>query len=919
MEVAESAALGDLVAVVCVLTRLVPVGPLAQIVAAFPLAVLALRRPGRAGRLGVLTAGVVALLVGGVGPAGSAVSAGLFGWLVGVGARRGWGTARTAVTGVVTVAIPAGVVGVAALAIFRGYRALVLEQLGNAWSGAARLARGAGIPDSLVAVGDLAVRTAIEWWWVVLPVSVAVSTLIGLAITALLLARPLRAVRRLLPLDRAERLPAGGDGPVAPLPLRLRNVALPWGRRLDLDLEAGRFVVVTGVNGAGKSTLGRVLAGQAPSGGSVARPGEAGLGRVGGTGMIFQHPESQVLGVRAADDLRWGLPSRYPVPVEELLARVGLAGHGDTETATFSGGQLQRLAVAALLARQPAVVISDESTAMLDPEGRDQVTSLLRSLARGGGGAVADGGREGIAVVHITHRRTDGADEVVALGGADGEASAPARHGWGPPRPAAGGALRLRRVDVVHDPGTPWRRPVLAGVDLAIPAGATVLVTGPNGAGKTSLAWVLAGLSSPTRGTATLDGAPLRNGRGHVLLAVQHARPALLRPTVGEEVADAAGVGPRTADATLVALGLDPQLYRDRAIEELSGGEQRRVLLAGLLGAGPRALVLDEPLAGLDATATRAVHDALAAARAAGITLVVTTHDPAPLIDLADATVRVAEGTLDGPPGIVGAPHAAEPGRERRGRAASGVLRTVPGSSPLHRLWAGTKVAALLAVALTLAIDPSWSTLAGAAAVLLAGAIAAQLPLRAAPRPPRWLLLWLLPAVLATVGTRPPLIHVGGTLLSLGGLEGLVLLLGTTLVSLLGTALLVATTPLGAFPPLLQRLARRSGPHTAISTITLGLRLMPLLLVERRTTWLLLGQRRHVERVPTRPREQVRRGVRTALLACSTAVRRAGDMGEAINARGGFGAVSGPDQRPDHRDLLAAAVVVAILAVALAV
>lgn len=917
MEIAESAALGDLVAVVCVLTRLVPVGPLAQVVAAFPLAVLALRRPGRAGGLGVLTAGVVALLVGGLGPAGAAMSAGLFGWLVGVGARRGWGTARTAVTGVVTVAIPAGVVGVAALAVFRGYRTLVLEQLGNAWSGAARLARGAGIPDFLVAVGDLVVRAAIEWWWVALPVSVAVSTLVGLAITSLLLARPLRSVRRLLPLDRAGRLPAGGDGPVAPLPVRLRNVPLPWGRPLDLDLEAGRFVAVTGANGSGKSTLGRVLAGQAPSGGSVQRPGDAGLGRVGGTGMIFQHPESQVLGVRAGDDLRWGLPPGYPVPVEELLGRVGLAGHGETETATFSGGQLQRLAVAALLARRPAVVISDESTAMLDPEGRDQVTALLRSLAHGmGRGVMADGGPAGIAVVHITHQRVDGADDVVALTGAHGEA--PAGQGWGPPRPAAGGELRLRGVDVVHDPGTPWRRPVLAGVDLTIPAGSTVLVTGPNGAGKTSLAWVLAGLRRPTRGTATLDGAPLRNGRGQVLLAVQHARPALLRPTVGEEVADAAGVGPHTADATLAALGLDPQLYRDRAIEELSGGEQRRVLLAGLLGAGPRALVLDEPLAGLDATAAGAVHDALAAARAAGITLVVTTHDPAPLIDLADATVRVADGAVVGPPGIVGIPRPAGPGRERRGRA-SGVLRTLPGTSPLHRLWAGTKVAALLALALTLAIDPAWSTLAGAAAVLLAGAVAAHLPWRAAPRPPRWLLFWLLPAVLATLGTRPPLIQVGGTSLSLGGLEGLVLLLGTTLVSLLGTALLVATTPLGAFPPLLQHLARQSGSHTAVSTITLGLRLMPLLLAEGRTTWLLLDQRRHVERVPVRLRERVRHGVHTALLACSMAVRRAGDMGEAINARGGFGAVSAPDRRPGHRDLLAAAVVAAILAVALAI
>lgn len=909
VELAEAAALGDLVAVVCVLTRLFPIGPLGTVIAAFPAAVLSARRPGRAGPIGVLVAVVVAFLVGGVGPAGAAATAASLGWLLGVGVRRGWSTVRTALTGVVALALPTAAVGTLLLAVLATYRELVLDQLRTSWGGLARLLRG-GLPE-LVAAGDRAVQAITDYWWVTLPALAVVSTLLGVTVAALVLARPLRAVRRLLPTDLAGRLATrrGGD-PVAPLPLRLRGVGLPSGPPVDLDLDAGTFAVVTGPNGAGKSTLGRVVAGREPDTGTAERPGDAGLGVIGGTGMVFQRPDSQVLGVRAADDLRWGLPSGHPVPVDELLARVGLDGAGDRETATLSGGELQRLAVAALLARDPAVVVSDESTAMLDPEGRGEVTDLLHSLTR----------TEGVAVLHITHHDPGTADVAVALPGPDRPpASAPGA--WGPPRPPAGGSVRVRGVDVVHDAGTPWRRPVLHDVDLRIPAGRTVLVTGPNGAGKTSLAWLLAGLATPARGTVTLDGAPLRNGRDGALLAVQHARPALLRPTVGEEVEDAAGVGPRTADTTLAALGLDPAAYRDRPVDELSGGEQRRVLLAGLLGAGPRVLVLDEPLAGLDADAATAVREALRAARAAGTTLVIVTHDTAPLADLADAVLHVEDGVVHGPLSMVGSSRAEGP--ERRARGALGAVRTLPGPSPLHRVWAGTKIAALVGTAAALYLDPTWPTLAAATAVLLVGALAARLPAGAIPRPPRWLLLWLPAIVLSTLSARPPLVDVLGTELSIGGLERVVLFLATTLVSLLGAALLVATTPLGAFPPLLERVVRvgrrlRVPLRTPATGIALGLRLVPLLLAEGRTSWLLLGQRRPAGHVHVSAGEQLRQGVRIAMLACAMAARRAAETGEAITARGGLGAVAGPDHRPGRGDLVLLLVVAAILAVGLA-
>jgi energy-coupling factor transport system ATP-binding protein len=126
-----------------------------------------------------------------------------------------------------------------------------------------------------------------------------------------------------------------------------------------LRLEPAEFLTIVGHNGSGKSTLARMLVGALPTEGTIVRGGAPGLGAQDGSALIFQRPDAQVLGVRVRDDLRWGLPSTRVVDTEDLLARVGLEGFSDRETATLSGGELQRLAVASALARQPRLVVSD--------------------------------------------------------------------------------------------------------------------------------------------------------------------------------------------------------------------------------------------------------------------------------------------------------------------------------------------------------------------------------------------------------------------------------------------------------------------------------------------------------------------------------------------------------------------------------
>lgn len=202
----------------------------------------------------------------------------------------------------------------------------------------------------------------------------------------------------------------------------------------------------------------------------------------------------------------------------------------------------------------------------------------------------------------------------------------------------------LDDVVVDHAPGTPWEVAALRGVTLHVRPGERVLVTGPNGSGKSTLAWVLAGLVEPSSGTAVIDDVPLIDARDRTGIAFQHPRMQLLRPTVGAELESIVGTSASTGEALrLVGLG---GAMADRRVDELSGGEQRRVVLAGLLARSLRLVVLDEPVAGLDQPGLRALEAAVAALAARGTATVVVTHERAGLSGLGDRIVELRDGRV---------------------------------------------------------------------------------------------------------------------------------------------------------------------------------------------------------------------------------------------------------------------------------
>lgn len=659
-ELAEAAVLGDLALVLEIVGWFAPLGGALQALAIVPFAVLASRHRLRAGVIAVTSSASVAWLVGGVGIVLQTGLVGAVGLSVGAALRRNWSKPFAVVVTTLSAGLPVAAGTLLVDAISPSFRHLTFQQVRILWRDVAAVLSHLGRKE-LADRGTHLLNVALAHWWYAVPAA-EMAAILAVAIVCVrlqpLLLRVATSSVASFSDAGAEREPCSGEpaGRVAPVPARLASLCYRYPgapadavRGVDLELASGEMLAVIGPNGSGKSTLVRLLAGRLrPSGGALSRPGRAGYGERGGTAMIFQRPESQVLGVRVRDDLWWGLaPGDRPAP-GPLLEVVGLAGMQERETSTLSGGQMQRLAIAAALAREPHLLISDEATAMLDSSGREEVIGLLRRIAA-----------EGITVVHVTHRfaETLVADRVGRMvGGRLASVRAPealdgsARPAYTPFRPAtpAGEVLvALRGVSYEYSPGTPWAQRALTGVDLEVRKGEGLVVTGANGSGKTTLAWILGGLLEPASGSATLRGEPIASLRGHVAVSFQHARLQLLKPTVLADVA--AGTTPELARRALEEVALDPDEIGQRRIDDLSGGEQRRVALAGLIVRAPELLVLDEPYAGLDDEARLALARVLSSLRERRrIATVVVSHDLEDAGLLGERLVLLDSGTVSG-------------------------------------------------------------------------------------------------------------------------------------------------------------------------------------------------------------------------------------------------------------------------------
>jgi energy-coupling factor transporter ATP-binding protein EcfA2 len=456
-------------------------------------------------------------------------------------------------------------------------------------------------------------------------------------------------------------------------------------RGLDLTIEPGERVLLLGPSGAGKSTLLTALAGLVDPGvveteGTLVLDGRPPRQSRERSGLLFQDPESQIVMGRAGDDVAFGLENRCVAAdgiwrrVDAALAAVEFPYGRDRPTHALSGGEQQRLALAGTLALRPDLLMLDEPTANLDPDGAAEVRAVL--------GRVLD--RLGATFILVEHRVEESlplVDRVVVLepgGGvlADGAPHAIFRdHGtrladagvWIPDHPPAAPPRRQRPAaeTLVIAEHAAFRYPgsdrdALGGVDVAVRSAEALAIVGHNGSGKSTLAMLLAGLLRPRSGRV-ISGEALAAGRGHEPVARWPARELasrigtvfqdpehqFLAGTVREELL----IGPRrvgVSEAAVRQRGEDllERLRLGHLAEAnpftLSGGEKRRLSVGTALATAPRMLVLDEPTFGQDRRTWSELLALLAALRDDGRAVCFVTHDRVFANALADRTFELA-------------------------------------------------------------------------------------------------------------------------------------------------------------------------------------------------------------------------------------------------------------------------------------
>ncbi len=484
--------------------------------------------------------------------------------------------------------------------------------------------------------------------------------------------------------------------------------------RVSLELEAGQFGLVIGASGSGKSTLLRCINGLVPhfSGGQFAgrvvvegrdtrESSPRDLASV--AGFVFQNPEAQFVTDRVEDELAFALENAGIAPltmrkrVEEVLDALGIAPLRGRAVSSLSGGEQQRVAIAAALALQPTILVLDEPTSQLDPQSAEDVLNALVRLN-------ADLGLTVILAEHRLERVLQFADRVVYLpaAGAAPLVGKPREvmeqialtpplvtlgkaMGWKPlpltikegrrfaSRLAAGGgkwaeagddrpavaattdqtppALEIR--DVWFGEGG---KDILRGVSLSARAGEFLALMGRNGSGKTTLCKCIVGLARPQHGRVFLDGQDV-TGRptADICLRVgyvpQNPDALLFADAVHDELLITLRNHGLDETAAPVAPGelLDGLGLADvarRYPRDLSAGQRQRTALASVLVTRPHVLLLDEPTRGLDYSAKALLTAILRHWQSQGAAIVMVTHDVELVAACAGRVALVAEGEI---------------------------------------------------------------------------------------------------------------------------------------------------------------------------------------------------------------------------------------------------------------------------------
>lgn len=468
---------------------------------------------------------------------------------------------------------------------------------------------------------------------------------------------------------------------------------------LTFEISEGEMVLVMGHTGSGKSSLLRLINGLVPHhtggilGGEITvdgkstrstKPGEL----AGIVGIVGQNPLASFVTDTVEDELAFGMESlNFPAEimrkrVEEALDQVGLAALRHRNIATLSGGEQQRLAIAAALVMHPKVLVLDEPTSALDPVASEEILSILHRL-------VHDLSVTVVLAEHRLERVIGYVDRILLIEG-DGASSIGepseilAKTDLVPP------IVRLSRALSLAEIGTSTRevrkltedvrrdaldnpRPIftagsvalslneivahygdkraLKGVTLHLHSGEITALMGRNGAGKSSLIKTGVGLLAPSSGSVVIgerDISDIAQQERSQLIGYIPQEPGdlLYLSSVAQECRRADRDNNLSEGRTLAALhAMLPTISPDSHPRDLSEGERLTLVLAIVLAGSPQLLILDEPTRGLDYEAKNRLMAILhQRSRSEGTCVLMATHDVEIVAEIADRTVFLAEG-----------------------------------------------------------------------------------------------------------------------------------------------------------------------------------------------------------------------------------------------------------------------------------
>ena len=428
--------------------------------------------------------------------------------------------------------------------------------------------------------------------------------------------------------------------------------------RVSFCLEPSSYTAIVGSNGSGKSTLCRLICGLIEN-----QEGEIIIEQGKRIGLVFQSPKDQIVSGKVYRDTAFGpqnlklTPDEVELRTIECLSVVELLHKAEAPSNALSLGQTQKLAFAGMLAVSPDILILDEATAMLDPSSRENIYEILRSF-----------NRRGSTIIHITHDLDAVKEASDVIGLEEGRIFFNGTSADFLKKPELVRKIRgelLKKAEKMdlsgrevsfsfdnisfayankHDDENAF---LLNNISFSLYKGTLTALTGPSGAGKSTLLELGAGLLEPSGGSVLCNQKPA--------LAQQNCAAALFEAFASDDVA----FGPRNDGVKGHALvervkesmdkaGLPFSLYGERQSAGLSGGEQRRLAIAGILAMNRDIVFFDEPTAGLDGISRSRVMAMLRSLADEGKTVLFTTHhqDEA---DFADREIKLENGNVQAP------------------------------------------------------------------------------------------------------------------------------------------------------------------------------------------------------------------------------------------------------------------------------